>query len=600
MVQRTTSEPRDGRDGTAGRAGRAGAAVRIAAGRNLEASDTGSGPDDEGAGRMGSTRSRWAALGAAVTVALGGGGLLTTSASLDSGERGVYVPITPCRVMDTRPGTDNVGPRATPLGAGEAHAITVRGANGNCTIPTDAVGLVMNVAVINPTAASFLTVYPADATRPLAANANWTAGQPPLSNAVTTDIGADGRVAFYNLSGTVDLAADVLGYYTDHTHDDRYPTDAEVDTKIAAAVAAALAAAPAPAGATRVAVDVTGTTGRWTAVALDTAGTPVISYYDVDASDVKLALCSNPDCTGTTIIRTIDAAAASLPTDIVVLADGRPSILYTRTDADLVLATCADPTCSSTTQTVVADGAWWGSMAIGSSGFPVISYYNDAADDLRVAACNDATCTSAVQSVLDHQSGVMTGIETSIAIGADGNPVISYLDFTNRDLRVAKCTNATCSAAGTSLTTLDSGGDVGSGSSIAVGPDGNPVVAYYDGTNDDLRFAACANPQCTGSATITTIDSTGDVGKNSSVAIGADGYPIVAYYDSTALNLQVAKCGASTCAGALSLSIVEALNDVGSYLSMAIDSRGAPVISHFDATNGDLRVAKCATTTCFP
>src|SRR5687767_13453750 len=92
-------------------------------------------------------RTRWATVGAAVAVMFGGGGLMTASATVDSGSRPVLIPITPCRVMDTRPGGDNVGPRATPLGTDETHSIQVRGDNGNCTgIPLDTVAVAMNVA----------------------------------------------------------------------------------------------------------------------------------------------------------------------------------------------------------------------------------------------------------------------------------------------------------------------------------------------------------------------------------------------------------------------------------------------------------------------
>ena len=52
------------------------------------------------------------------------------------------------------------------------------------------------------------------------------------------------------------------------------------------------------------------------------------------------------------------------------------------------------------------------------------------------------------------------GYYTSITIGTDGLPVISYRDYTNGDLKVAKCGNAACSS-GNTLTTVDSGGDVG-------------------------------------------------------------------------------------------------------------------------------------------
>lgn len=166
---------------------------------------------------------------ATIAVVVGSGGVLTTSASVDSGERAAFVPIAPCRLLDTRPGSDNVGIRSTPVGPGEVLVADVRGANGNCAIPTDAIGVVMNVAIVQPSNDSFLTVYPPDAERPLAANLNWVAGQAPEPNAVTARLSGDGKVAFYNLSGTVHLAVDVNGYFVDHNHDDRYYTQTELE-----------------------------------------------------------------------------------------------------------------------------------------------------------------------------------------------------------------------------------------------------------------------------------------------------------------------------------------------------------------------------------
>jgi hypothetical protein len=156
-------------------------------------------------------RSRWIAVGAVVATLFGGGQLLTASAA-GSANASSFVPITPCRLLDTR-ASDQVGPRGTPLGPVTTYTATVWGANGNCNIPAGATGFSMNVVVINPTAASFLTVFPADATRPLASSLNWVAGQPPTPNAVTVAASADGKVSFYNLSGDVDLAVDIVGYY---------------------------------------------------------------------------------------------------------------------------------------------------------------------------------------------------------------------------------------------------------------------------------------------------------------------------------------------------------------------------------------------------
>ena len=186
------------------------------------------------------SRSRWAAIGAAVAVTSGLAGVATISFA--AGETAAsYVAITPCRLLDTRTGSDNVGARATPLNADETYTAAVHGTNGNCTIPADAVGVVLNVTIDNPTTASYLTVFPADKPLPLSSNLNWIPNQPPTPNAVTATLSAAGAVSFYNHTGMVDVLADVMGYYkggvvpTDHHHDDRYYTEGEVLGLIGAA-----------------------------------------------------------------------------------------------------------------------------------------------------------------------------------------------------------------------------------------------------------------------------------------------------------------------------------------------------------------------------
>ena len=162
-------------------------------------------------GRLGG-RSRWAAVGAVVAVLVGAGGLLTASAASSPGASS-FVPITPCRLFDTRAGSDNVGTRSTPIGADETFVVPVWGTNGNCTIPTGATGVSLSVTLINPSAASYLTVFPSNAARPLTSNLNWVAGQAPTPNAVTAPLSADGRMSLYNLTGTVDLLVDIVGFY---------------------------------------------------------------------------------------------------------------------------------------------------------------------------------------------------------------------------------------------------------------------------------------------------------------------------------------------------------------------------------------------------
>jgi hypothetical protein len=178
-----------------------------------------------------SMRVRWAAIGAAIAVTLGGGALGVVHATSSSGERAVFVPITPCRLFDTRSGADDVGARNTPIAGGESFTQQVRGTNGNCAVPADAVAVAMNVTTINGTAGSFLTIWPADASKPLASSLNWIPGAPPTPNKVDVKLSATGAISLFNNSGSVDVLADVVGYYVDHNHDDRYYTKAEVYAK---------------------------------------------------------------------------------------------------------------------------------------------------------------------------------------------------------------------------------------------------------------------------------------------------------------------------------------------------------------------------------
>jgi pro-kumamolisin-like protein len=121
-----------------------------------------------------------------------------------------FDPVTPTRVLDTRPGTTTGVPSAAPIGPGGVLALTVTGSNG---VPSTGVtAVVLNVTVADATASSYLTVYPDGTIRPTASNLNFTAGQ-VIPNQVTVPVGSDGKVDFYNFHGAVDVIADLDGYY---------------------------------------------------------------------------------------------------------------------------------------------------------------------------------------------------------------------------------------------------------------------------------------------------------------------------------------------------------------------------------------------------
>lgn len=187
-------------------------------------------------------RSRWAAIGAAVAVTLGGGTFLVANAA--SAPDMVFTAITPCRLMDTRSDVDpvatskveNLGIRKGVVqdktkGNTVNNDITVvfdsqasnNGSNnytlqygntdfrpilGDCDAQFDAPGdlvganpaaLLLNVTTVNMTANGFVTVYPWDnltgsgsstTGRPIYSNLNPISTLPSVSNNVTVMLAA--------------------------------------------------------------------------------------------------------------------------------------------------------------------------------------------------------------------------------------------------------------------------------------------------------------------------------------------------------------------------------------------------------------------------
>jgi hypothetical protein len=155
-------------------------------------------------------RSRWAAVGAAIAVALGGGTVLHYAMAAPGDVVATsFVPISPTRILDTRPAPLNVGGFIGPLGTGETHTFQVTGIAG---VPSNATAVTMNVTVDKTTGPSYLTVFPAGAPQPTASNLNWVANA-TIPNLVTVKIGTSGQVSVFNQNAKVHVIADVAGYF---------------------------------------------------------------------------------------------------------------------------------------------------------------------------------------------------------------------------------------------------------------------------------------------------------------------------------------------------------------------------------------------------
>jgi hypothetical protein len=125
------------------------------------------------------------------------------------GPDGLFNPVVPSRILDTR--TGNGGP-TTPLGPGAAINLQVTGRGG---VPATGVSAVaLNVTVTNPTSWSYLTIYPAGSPLPLASNLNFTGGT-TVANRVVVKLGSNGQVAILNGFGSTNVVVDVNGWFTD-------------------------------------------------------------------------------------------------------------------------------------------------------------------------------------------------------------------------------------------------------------------------------------------------------------------------------------------------------------------------------------------------
>ena len=126
---------------------------------------------------------------------------------------GSFTGLTPARLMDSRPGSPTVDggfANTGQVGAGATVGLTVVGRGG---VPVSGVGsVVLNVTVTNPSASSFVTVWPAGGGRPNASNLNFVAGQ-TVPNMVVVPVGVGGQVSIFNYAGSADVVVDVLGWF---------------------------------------------------------------------------------------------------------------------------------------------------------------------------------------------------------------------------------------------------------------------------------------------------------------------------------------------------------------------------------------------------
>jgi hypothetical protein len=127
-----------------------------------------------------------------------------------------FYTLTPCRLLDTRLPANQTppGPYGGPNLFRSSERVLV--VTGRCGIPATARAVAVNVTVVAPPGAGFVTLYPGDASPPPTSSVNFTAGQVRANNAVMM-LSSSGSGALALRSGggsaTVHVVLDVAGYF---------------------------------------------------------------------------------------------------------------------------------------------------------------------------------------------------------------------------------------------------------------------------------------------------------------------------------------------------------------------------------------------------
>lgn len=371
---------------------------------------------------------------------------------------------------------------------------------------------------------------------------------------------------------------------------------------IAAAVAAALAVSVSLAfAANSIEVpDSAGDVGQYASLAIDAAGNPVVAYYDTTNGDLKILHCDDPACApGGNSITSPDTAGdvGKFPTLILDTA-GNPVVAYFDiTNVDLKILHCDDPNCAPGGDSITApDGPGNvgsdASLTLDAAGNPVVAYADSTTKDLKLLRCDDPNCSGFGESIAVPDSTGFVGTHSSIAVDANGFAVVAYHDAINGDLKVLHCDDLNCVGA-ESITTPDTAGFVGTHTSIILDPAGNPIISYHNEIDGDLKVLHCDDPNCAGVEAPLTVDAAGDTGQDTSIAVNSNGNPVVSYYDDTNGNLRLLICDDADCAGVETPEIPDTVGDVGQHTSLAFDLNNKPVVAYYDVTNGDLRILRC-------
>jgi Calx-beta domain len=245
---------------------------------------------------------------------------------------------------------------------------------------------------------------------------------------------------------------------------------------------------PGCSAASPVTLDAWEVIGQETDLAVDADGKPIVVYSRpallprVD-DDLMVVRCVDFACNLRTLGAHPDPQEASQPA-VVIGSDGRP-VFAARLGGEVRVAHCSNPDCTNATDVRLTGSS--PSLALGGDGRVVVGFRSGLGSEFQ--RCADLTCTTLVPGgMIEPSHG-----SARLAIAPPDRPLAAYYGgpVSQLELKVERCLDSTCAGASTAIAI---GGENSFNHALAADRPGNALVSFYDAFNRDLRVAFLGTP----------------------------------------------------------------------------------------------------------
>ena len=253
----------------------------------------------------------------------------------------------------------------------------------------------------------------------------------------------------------------------------------------------------------------------------------------------------------------------------------------------LALAACSDTDTDHATGDASTDGAVDGGFDAPSDAGAVDGGADAPGDGGAVDAMNDAQPDAAsdagtVDAMSDAQPDAAGDAPTDVQ-GGDG-----AVDGGADSGTDASSDAVSCSPGQFEITTVDSAGQVGAQTSLGLDASGGVHISYQDITNQKLKYAV----KKPGSGWVTsTVDPDGATGGYTALAVDGSGNIHVAYYRVSAFKGSLRYAFKSAGSPWAVATVDSSSDDIGLLPSIAVGTNGAVHIAYHDGTNAELKYA---------